>query len=119
MAKLHQSEFIASIKSRWPELTPLINQEQDLLHFQVKHVRNLIQHQIDSHFESDLRNTFRFIEKSFLSANSEVKNAIDVSIIEELEFRDRGKLNRSWAWEVMPSILQDLYVEFHQSPPNE
>lgn len=118
MSKLHQSEFVQSIKAKWPELRPLLNQEEDLLHFQVKHLRNLVQHFIDSRFESDLRDSLAFIEESYLKGNSKVKNAIDVSIIEELEFKNRGKLNRVWAWDIMPTRLQELYIAFHQSPPN-
>ena len=113
MTKIHQSQFIHLVKERWPELTKDINAERDLLHFQVKHIRNLVQSFINSRYEQDLVEAFSFLEHVYLNGNSDVRNAIDVSIVEELEFADRGKLSRMWAWSYVPPKLKELYTAFH------
>ncbi len=113
MKQIHQSQFIHLVKHRWPELTQDINAEENLIHFQVKHIRNLIQSFINSHYKQDLVKSLAFLEHVYVNGNKDVRNAIDVSIIEELEFSDRGKLSRRWAWEHVPPKLKELYVAFH------
>ena len=113
MTKIHQSQFIHLVKERWPQLTEDINAEGDLLHIQVKHIRNLVQSFINSHYTQDLEDAFSFLEHAYQNGNGAVQNAIDVSIIEELEFADRGKLSRKWAWDYVPPKLKELYIAFH------
>ena len=113
MPKVHRSVFLKSAKERWPHLTDRINSENGILHLEVKHIRDEVQHLIDTGCEAERREALQFIEQSYRHGDSKVKNAIDVSVVEELEFDDRGKLNRSWAWPIVPSKLKELYTAFH------
>lgn len=48
--------------------------------------------------------------------NAKIRNAVDVSFVEDLDFRDTKQHHRRWAWDILPSSLKELYVRFHGDP---
>lgn len=113
MSKLHRSLFLKEIKTSFPELTPAINAEQGLLHFEMDVVRRFAQSLIDKGHKEALWECFFIINKYYLSGNKRIKDAIDVSFIEPLDFETTKKQNRKWAWELLPDALKELYTAFH------
>jgi hypothetical protein len=49
---------------------------------------------------------FEFVRKADLTGDSTVQNAVGVSYLEHLNFRD-GKRHRSWAWDLLPEPLRE------------
>ena len=113
MAKLDRSLFLKEVKTSFPELVSKINSEQGLLHFEMDIVRKFAQHLIDTQQHDNLKKCFLIIEKFYLSGNNKLKNTIDVSFIELLDFKKTKHYNREWAWELLPDSLKKLYTRFH------
>lgn len=116
MPKLHRSQFIKEIKDTWPHLAEAINAEQGLLHLEIAVVRKFAQDLIASGDRQALAQCFAIIEKYEAGGNKSLRNAIDVSLIEDLEFSDTKKHARRWAWDMLPASLKALYVGFHGEP---
>ena len=116
MAKLHRSQFIKEVKETWPHLAPDINSEYGLLHLEMSVFARFTQQMIDAGNREELIRCFKVALKYEVGGNAKVRNAIDVSFVEDLEFGDSRKHRRSWAWEVLPERLRELYVDFHGKP---
>lgn len=59
---------------------------------------------------------FAYFDTKFRTGNSDIKNCIEVSFIENLFWQ---VIPRSAApvWILLPKTLQKLYVDFHEQPP--
>ena len=42
-----------------------------------------------------------------------MRDAIDVSFMETLDFSDTKKRTRQWAWDMLPDSLKEMYIGFH------
>ena len=118
MAKLHRSQFIKEIKENWPELTSAINAEDGLLHLEMAVIRQFAQHLIDTGNRENLVCCFSIVEKYQIGGNPHLQNAIDVSFVEDLDFKDTKRHQRGWAWELLPGNLKKLYISFHAKMHN-
>ena len=116
MSKLHRSQFIKEIKRKWPHLAAAINAEHGLLHLEMAVVRKFAQDLISSGDREALAQCFAMVEKFEAGGNENLRNAIDVSFIEDLDFSDTEKRSRRWAWDMLPGSLKELYVGFHGEP---
>ncbi len=79
-----------------------------LLHCQIIIFARLAQKAIDDadyDLWQEISNTFLTL---WLDCNSEVTNALNVSFLEHLNFRD-GKKLRSWAYSAMPSKMRTAW----------
>ncbi|MCB0744845.1 MAG: hypothetical protein KDC67_13135, partial [Ignavibacteriae bacterium] len=47
----------------------------------------------------------------FLNSSGDIKNALYVSFLEHLNFQDTKKKSRSWAYEIMPKIMQEAHSD--------
>ena len=54
-------------------------------------------------------------ESTYSKGNADLKNAIDVSFVEELEFSPTKRGSYEWAWELLPDRLKELYIAFNGS----
>lgn len=109
---MHRSEFLKVLKEAFPSLIDDLNRQEGLLHFEVKVFRDFTQRAI---FDGDLELfslCISIAERAYVQGNSKLKNAIDVSFVEELEFGDNTD-KYQWAWDALPSVLKDLYINFH------
>ncbi len=62
------------------------------------------------------KDLFEFIRSSFLFGDEKVKDCIDVSFTENLFWKvPPSKAQMYWA--LLPSVLKDLYVNFHHRKP--
>ena len=59
---------------------------------------------------------FDFVTRVFDSASVEVKQCIDVSLVENLFWRVQPAKAAAY-WDLLPSKLQALYVGFHNTTP--
>lgn len=59
---------------------------------------------------------FQFVENVYRTGSEEVKKCIDVAFVENLFWRVSPKKVGPY-WQVLPKILQDLYVDFHARSP--
>ena len=87
MATLDRSEFIRDIKALWPHLSLEINAKQGLLHLEMAALRRFAQTLIDSGDREQLNRCFALAQKYAVNGNAKMRNAIDVSFVEDLEFR--------------------------------
>ena len=116
MSKFHQSQFIKEVKTVFPELTSDINADQGLLHLEMEVIRKFAQHLIDTGQREKLVKCFSLVEQFNRSGNAKLKDAIDVSFVEDLNFSATKKKSREWAWELFPNSLKELYISFHGTP---
>lgn len=106
--KIDRSEFLRILKYEFPELKYELNQQQGLLHFEVSEFRKFTNQLIRAGEKNQVERCFIIAENGFLNGDSKLKNAIDVSYVEDLEF-----YGKDWAWDMLSSPLKELYVGFH------
>ncbi|TAL30609.1 MAG: hypothetical protein EPN97_12400 [Alphaproteobacteria bacterium] len=109
MTKVHRSEFLKQLKATFPAVELEINKEQGLLHFEMAVFRRLVQQLIDSGDREQVTKAYKLAEWAYENGNDDLKNAIDVSFVEELNFNDTKKHKRQWARSLLPCTLAKLY----------
>jgi hypothetical protein len=112
MKKLHRAQFLAELKAAFPEFRDELNSEHGLLHLETAVFRRIAQQAIDEHNESVLRHCFAIAEKYYNYGQTKVRNAMAVSFVEGLNFRDQ-KVMRSWALPLLPEPLHAVYEVLH------
>lgn len=112
MNRLHRSEFLRELKQAFPELVADVNQQYGLLHLEVAAFRRHTQQAINNGNTNGVSCAFSLAEKYLLLGNAKLQNALGVSYVEDLEFRDQKSLRR-WAWELLPATLKAEYEAFH------
>ena len=115
VSKIDRSRFLHEVKARWPELREPINAEQGLLHLAMAVVRRFAQGLIDGGRERGLAECYAFIDSCYRDGNAGLRNAIDVSFVEDLSFAE-GKRSRRRGFDLLPATLRQLYVDFHGEP---
>jgi hypothetical protein len=110
--RMHRSEFLKFVKDALPGLRDAINQQEGLLHLEVGVLRKCAQRAIWDADRDTLSICFRLAEQAYENGDRQLKNAIDVSFVEELEFGSAENRKIS-AWEMMPVTLRVLYEQFH------
>jgi hypothetical protein len=115
MAKRDRSQFLRDLKVAFPQITAQLNAERGLLHFEVEVFRRFTQRAIFDG-ERDLAATCFSLAATYLvEGNASVRNAIDVSFVEPMEF-GKPPNERQWAWDAFPEVLKNAYVAFHLKP---
>ena len=103
---------IEFIETRFPSLSEELHDEtwDGLLHLQVAVFSRLAQNVVDD----GNRDAWRLVTQTFLDlwhdCTPEVKNALNVSFLEHLNFSD-GKKDRSWAYQKMPQVMRRAWDE--------
>ncbi len=59
---------------------------------------------------------FEYIKHKYLTENQEITHCIDVSIVENMFWKVSPEIAKPY-WEMLPSVLKDLYVDFHLQSP--
>lgn len=101
---VHRSVLLKELKVEFPELRERLNRCEGLLHFEVSEFRTFTQELIDSQNQREVERCFGLAAKFLTFGNARVRNAIAVSYLEDLNFRDQ-KVSRAWARELLPSPL--------------
>jgi hypothetical protein len=113
---MHRSEFLKLVKERLPELRSALNRQEGQIHFEVEEPRKYAQRAIFDGNREALDICLRLAEEAYSEGDKELKNAIDVSFVEGLDFVTPHASHPSshpWAWELMPTALKRLYEDFH------
>lgn len=66
--------------------------------------------------DTDLLSVFSFFDKQLQGSDTEVKNCIDVSLVENLFWEVRPS-SAAYAWNAMPKSMQQMFLKFHGQPP--
>jgi hypothetical protein len=109
---MHRSDFLKLLKERLPELRTPVNQHEGLLHFEMDELRKFAQRAIAEGDRRSLEICLRLAEETYREGDKKLKDAIDVSFVEPLDFVAAHNAY-GWAWEMMPKTLQRLYRAFH------
>ena len=115
MNKSHRSEFLKTVKKRFPELKELINQEDGLLSFELAVFIKFIQNKIDNSEELVIKECFEILNFFYKNGNKALHNTIRNAVCEDLVFKDSAKANRSWALSLLPAPLKnerDSWLKF-------
>jgi hypothetical protein len=104
MPALHRSDFLALAKRAFPQLREDLNKQYGLLHLEMHAFCDFVQRAIDSHDTATVTKAFQLSEELLQGGNSDLVNAITVSMLEHLNFED-GKTARAWARALMPANL--------------
>ena len=67
-------------------------------------------------FLSESESFFAFVRQAFQRGNPEVKNCVDVSLVENL-FWQVSPQKAAPYWHALPAELQQLYIGFHGNSP--
>jgi len=113
---LHRSDFLREAKTLFPSLKEDLNKQYGLLHLEMHAFCDFVQTAIDQGDRSTVAQAFNFSARLLAEGNSQLVNALTVSMLEHLNFED-GKVQRSWAQVLMPQTLAAQYrviVEYNQ-----
>lgn len=110
---LDRSRFLAEIKKVFPEIKSEINAQDGQLHFEVAVLRQHAERMIAEGNKDAVSCIFSIADRFYNNGDSKLKNAIDVSFVEEMDFTSSKKSERSWVWDSFPERLKELYKAFH------
>jgi len=106
MKKAHRSEFLKSIKKRFPEIRDRINKEDGLLTFEVSVFIHFIQRKIDSSDEQAVIDAFNILSEFYVKGNVSLNHTIRNAVCEDLDLSSTATLNRAWAFTALPEPLK-------------
>lgn len=112
--------FVESIRKSLPEeslrVDGILDENVHGLGFQwVETFADVTNADIRRRDEKKLGNQFEFFSKAYDRGSAIVKNCIDVSYVENLMW-DLGPKDKKWAWPLIPSNLQALYIQMWGIP---
>ncbi len=110
---MDRSRFLAGVKGAFPEAADEINAQGGQLHLEMDALRFFTERMIGAGEKTIVAQIYALVEEAYLDGDSELKNAVDVSFVEPLDFSDTKKQSRAWAWEILPERLKGLYTAFH------
>ncbi len=112
MTQRDRSQLLRDLKAAFPQITTKLNAEQGQLHFEVDVFQRFAQRAIDDGDRDLVVRCFALADMYLTQGNAAVRDAIDVSFVEPLDFGSRAR-ERGWAWDAMPEALKQAYVAFH------
>ena len=112
MPQFDERGTIASLAREFPEIVQELQEQSlaGLFYLEMGCFQRYLQRQIDAENRAEVARCYEWLRKLMLYGDSEVQNAVGVSVLEHLNTSD-GKANRRWALESMPPILRQAYSE--------
>ena len=112
MSLLGRDDFIRALESNFPDVAGDIDAEVEggLLHLEVAALARAAKAAINSGNEPEVRRHFAFADDLFRRAGPDLKNALYVSYLEHLDFRD----HRAYAEALLPPALHSGWVEINE-----
>ena len=103
--------LMAALRQQFPELLEEFDDEcmKGLLHLEVAVLSRAAQDAISNHDNVRLQKCFDFADWAFRGGDADVRNAIAVSFLEHLSFKDTKKRSRSWAFSMLSQTLQSEF----------
>lgn len=114
MATISHQQFVDELFAEFPTLQKFVRDAMGngLLHVETGCFASYTQAAIDEGNKGELARCFAFATRVFQNANPDVKNALYVSYLEQLNFKD-GNSRRAWALDVMPPALKAGWIEIN------
>jgi hypothetical protein len=113
MSLRDRNQLLRDLKAAFPQLTAELNMQRGQLHFEVEVFRRFAQHAILDGDRELTAHCYSLAAKYLIEGNGAVRDAIDVSFVEPLDFGAPPN-QRSWAWQSLPGVLRNAYVAFHR-----
>jgi hypothetical protein len=117
-AKLHRSDFLREAKAEFPELRDHFNRQLCGLDLEMHVLCDHVQAAIENGDRKIVGAAYRLVERWFTQGNRALVNAVAVSFLEHLIFKDDEKC-RNWAERMLPPVLaeerRDLF-EYLRNP---
>lgn len=104
---------IKLIESSFPELTPELNDLEDMVHLQFGEFARFAQNAIDESNKPQWIKITKVFMIIWKDCSPYIKNALSVSFLEHLNFTD-GKNRRSWAYREMPIDMRMAWDEIEE-----
>ena len=115
MTSRDRSLLLHDLKAAFPQITSKLNAERGQLHFEVDVFRRFTQRAILDDDRDLAAQCFSLAAVYLAEGNTAVRDAIDVSFVEPMDFGSPNQ--RRWAWEAFPEALKSAYVAFHGNAP--
>lgn len=113
MEKLHRSQLLAELKEIFPDLTEALNAESGLLSFELNVFCRFTMAKIKQDDHEAVATCYAIALKYYQNSSAKMRDAIDTCYVEDLEFPSHNKREQTWAWEILPTQLKELYDSFH------
>ena len=111
---IDHSRFITMLTERFPDVAASIDDcSKGLLHMEMATLARATQAAIQSQDKATVREHFRFIDEVFRDGAPDVKNAVNVSYLENLNFEGR-KAGPTKARELLTPRLRQALAELEE-----
>jgi hypothetical protein len=112
---LGREEFLARLACDFPDAAAGINKyEAGLLHCEVAAFRRATETAMDSGKFWEAEKHFRWVEELLRAAGSELRNALEVSYLEDLALGECTPARYQAAKERMPKALRQILIAHHK-----
>lgn len=103
-------DALKRIESEFPEITNELHEEiiDGLLHCQIGEFSRFAQIKIDKQDREAFGRICRLFDEMFEGADPQLKNALYVSFLENIDFTD-GETARSWGYFLMPEKMRRAF----------
>jgi hypothetical protein len=109
-----RDEFLVRLTTDFPEVVAQINEhEAGLLHCEVAAFRRSTEEAMDAGRLWDAERHFRLIEELLAVAGPELRNALEVSYLEDLALGECTPVRHRAVQERMPKALRQALIEHH------
>lgn len=106
LPKLHRSDFLRDTKAVFPELLESLNRQQCLLHLEMHALCDYVNSAIERGDRKIVGEAYRLGDRWLAQGNAALVNAVGVSFLEHLNFKDDEK-SRSWAQSMLTPALAE------------
>ncbi len=109
-----RDEFISQLQTEFPESFAAISKyEAGILHCEVGRFRTSTEEAMDAGQAWLVERHFLFVERLLKGAGTELKNAFEISYLEDLALGEHREQRHRIVKERMPRVLRDRLIEVH------
>ena len=105
---MHRSEFLKELRISFPELTKSINKQKGILSLEIDEFRKFTNYAVGAKDKNTVELCYKLAEKAYLTGNRNLKALINTEFVEFLDLQ-----HNEWAWEILPIVLKNLYLDFY------
>jgi hypothetical protein len=111
---MDRAKFLSELEAQFPEAFAQINKyESGQLHTEMGSFMAFIEEKMEEGAAWYCERAFRFIERCLNDADPELKNAIEISFIEDLALGVQNKKRYDIVKDRAPKLLRDKMIEAH------
>lgn len=112
---MNREKFLDKLEEEFPDAYSTIDEyEKGALHCEMGAFRVYIEKKMIDGGEWYCEKAFRFIEKCLAESDSDLKNAIEVSFIEDLALGDQNDITYKIVKERAPKIIREKMRDIHE-----